>query len=165
MCWHCQACISGYWRYSDLLLIRCACSFGQIPDRCPDCTVVVGFCFSVRTQCFSGTCCDDVLSLCGSFLFPGGRFSGFLSLSLAAFLMLLYRPFYLFDVSFSCLFWQYGEYCCFILYSQAGCGRLRRIRWLWNTLSVSMAAHWGHFPLFCSISVPFPHTFCWPIYW
>ena len=34
----------------------------------------VGFCFSVRTQCFSCTCCDDVLSLCGSFLFPGRTF-------------------------------------------------------------------------------------------
>ena len=40
----------------------------------------------------------------GASFFLEGRFSGFLSLSLAAFLMLLYRPFYLFDVSFHVVF-------------------------------------------------------------
>lgn len=45
------------------------------------------------------------------------RFSGFSALSLAAFLMLVYQPMYLFDISFQLSFVAVFPFFCFILYS------------------------------------------------
>lgn len=96
----------------------------------------------------------------GASFFLEGRFSGFLSLSLAAFLMLLYRPFYLFDVSFQLSFLAvWGILLFYPVFSgwlPAGC---RRIRWLWNTLSVSMAAQLGTLPFVLFYFGAFPTYF------
>lgn len=89
-----------------------------------------------------------------------GRFSGFISLSLAAFLMLLYRPFYLFDISFQLSFLAVGGilffYPVFSSWMPAG---FRRIRWIWNTLSVSIAAQLGTLPFVLFYFGAFPTYF------
>lgn len=74
--------------------------------------------------------------------------------------MLLYRPFYLFDVSFQLSFLAvWGILLFYPVFSgwlPAGC---RRIRWLWNTLSVSMAAQLGTLPFVLFYFGAFPTYF------
>ena len=96
----------------------------------------------------------------GASFFLEGRFSGFLSLSLAAFLMLLYRPFYLFDVSFQLSFLAvWGILLFYPVFSGWLPAGYRRIRWLWNTLSVSMAAQLGTLPFVLFYFGAFPTYF------
>lgn len=88
------------------------------------------------------------------------RFSGFLALTLAAFLMLLYQPFYLFDVSFQlsfvavlallCLYPVFSGWCPF---------RARALRYVWNMLALSFAAQLGTLPFVLHYFGTFPTYF------
>ena len=70
------------------------------------------------------------------------------TLIMAAFFMLLYQPFYLFDVGFQLSFVAVASILIFypLIY---GCLSVkhRLARWIWGTLSVSMAAQLGTAPL------------------
>lgn len=85
------------------------------------------------------------------------------TLSVAAFFMLLYQPFYLFDVGFLLSFVAVASILLFLPFIHA---RLkvenRLVRWTWGVLSVSMAAQLGTAPLvmyyFSNFSVYFLFT-------
>lgn len=93
-------------------------------------------------------------------LFTRERFSGFLALTLAAFVMLLYQPFYLFDVSFQlsfvavlallCLYPVFSGWCPF---------RGRAFRYVWNMLALSFAAQLGTLPFVLHYFGTFPTYF------
>ena len=89
-----------------------------------------------------------------------GRFSGIPSLALAAFLMLLYQPFYLFDVSFQLSFVAVASILCFYPLVSA-CNPLRktRLRGIWNLLSLSFVAQLGTLPLVLHYFGTFPTYF------
>ena len=88
------------------------------------------------------------------------RFSGFLSVTLTAFLMLIYQPMYLFDIGFQLSF--VAVYSILLLhpvifswwhpYNRAGA-------YLWNALSVSLAAQLGTLPLILYYFGAFPTYF------
>ena len=94
-----------------------------------------------------------------------GRLSGSRALSMntlaiAAFLMLLYHPFYLFDVGFQLSFVAVASILLFYpLIFGIFSVRHRSLRWVWGVMSVSMAAQIGTAPLvmyyFSSFSVYF----------
>lgn len=70
------------------------------------------------------------------------------TLSVAAFFMLLYNPFYLFDVGFQLSFIAVAS---ILLFYSPMCSifsfRYKLVRWTWGTLCVSMAAQLGTAPL------------------
>ena len=85
------------------------------------------------------------------------------TLSVAAFFMLLYQPFYLFDVGFQLSFVAVASILLFYPLIN-GCLSVgnRVVRWTWSILSVSMAAQLGTAPLvmyyFSNFSVYFLFT-------
>lgn len=85
------------------------------------------------------------------------------TLSVAAFFMLLYQPFYLFDVGFQLSFVAVAS-ILFLYPSMNGCLSVRNrvVKWTWGILSVSMAAQLGTAPLvmyyFSNFSVYFLFT-------
>lgn len=87
------------------------------------------------------------------------RLSGFHALSLAAFLMLLYQPLYLFDVSFQLSFVAVLSILLFYPVFSTRKIRVRPIRYLWNTMAVSLAAQLGTLPLILYYFGAFPTYF------
>ena len=88
------------------------------------------------------------------------RFSGFFSVTLTAFLMLVYQPMYLFDIGFQLSF--VAVYSILLLYPVIvsrwhPCNRVGT--YLWNALSVSLAAQLGTLPLILYYFGAFPTYF------
>lgn len=87
-------------------------------------------------------------------------FPGFFSLSLTAFIMLIYQPFYLFDVSFQLSFVAVLSILLFYpFFSSLIQSRYRIVNYLWNAVSVSMAAQLGTLPLILYYFGTFPTYF------
>ncbi|WP_417130019.1 ComEC/Rec2 family competence protein, partial [Phocaeicola sp.] len=88
------------------------------------------------------------------------RFSGMHSLVLAAFLMLIYNPFFLFDISFQLSFAAVFSILAFYpLFSRLLCIKNRVLRYVWNTLSLSMSAQLGTLPFILYYFGSFPTYF------
>lgn len=88
------------------------------------------------------------------------RFSGMHSLVLAAFLMLVYNPFFLFDISFQLSFAAVFSILAFYpLFSRSLCIKNRVLRYVWNTLSLSMSAQLGTLPFILYYFGSFPTYF------
>ena len=90
----------------------------------------------------------------------GERFSGFLSVTLTAFLMLVYQPMYLFDISFQLSF--IAVYSILLLYpviSSWWNPHNRISTYVWTALSVSLAAQLGTLPLILYYFGAFPTYF------
>ena len=88
------------------------------------------------------------------------RFSGGYSVTLAAFLMLLYRPSYLFDISFQLSFAAvYSILLFYPLFSSIWKPRLLPLKYVWNILALSMAAQLGTLPLILFYFGAFPTYF------
>lgn len=88
------------------------------------------------------------------------RFAGIYSLVLSAFLMLVYNPFYLFDISFQLSFAAVSS----ILAFYPLCVRLlnvknRLLRYFWSLLCVSFSAQLGTFPFVLVYFGAFPTYF------
>lgn len=87
-------------------------------------------------------------------------FCGFFSLSLTAFIMLLYNPMYLFDISFQLSF---VAVLSIILFYPVISGWInssnRLVRYIWNAMSVSLAAQLGTLPLILYYFGTFPTYF------
>ncbi|MBU3806878.1 MAG: ComEC family competence protein [Candidatus Phocaeicola faecipullorum] len=99
------------------------------------------------------------LYLVASVLVDNG-FCGFFSLSLTSFLMLVYQPMYLFDISFQLSFVAVLSIIVFYpVFSGLVQCRNRFVTYLWNTLSVSMAAQLGTLPLILYYFGTFPTYF------
>lgn len=78
----------------------------------------------------------------------GGRTLSMNTLAIAAFFMLLYNPFYLFDVGFQLSFVAVISILLFYpLFNRLVSVRSRLFGWGWNTVSVSVAAQLGTAPL------------------
>lgn len=97
--------------------------------------------------------------------FAGSRPLSVNTLAIAAFFMLLYRPFYLFDVGFQLSFVAVASILLiYPLVYHAFSFKHRVARWIWGTLSVSMAAQLGTAPLvmyyFSNFSVYFLMANC-----
>lgn len=93
----------------------------------------------------------------------GVRHLSMQTLSVAAFFMLLYDPFYLFDVGFQLSFVAVASILFFYpLINACLSVKIRVIKWVWGILSVSMAAQLGTAPLvmyyFSNFSVYFLFT-------
>lgn len=88
------------------------------------------------------------------------RFSGFLSVTLTAFLMLVYQPMYLFDISFQLSFVAvYGILLLYPLISSWANPRNRVVTYLWSALSVSLSAQIATLPLILYYFGAFPTYF------
>lgn len=87
-------------------------------------------------------------------------FCGFFSLSLTAFIMLLYNPMYLFDISFQLSF---VAVLSIILFYPVISGWIksgnRVVRYIWSAMSVSLAAQLGTLPLILYYFGTFPTYF------
>ena len=99
------------------------------------------------------------LYLVASVLVENG-FCGFFSLSLTAFIMLLYNPLYLFDISFQLSFIAVLSIILFFpvisVWVKSG---NRIIGYVWNVISVSIAAQLGTLPLILYYFGTFPTYF------
>ena len=88
------------------------------------------------------------------------RFPGIYALTLTAFLMLLYQPLYLFDLSFQLSFLAV---CSILYFYPLVSGWLhssnRLLRWVWNAISVSVSAQLGTLPLILYYFGTFPTYF------
>ena len=85
------------------------------------------------------------------------RFSGMYALTLAAFLMLVYQPLYLFDLSFQLSFLAVFSILFFYpLIARVWTVKNRCLRWVWNAISVSLSAQLGTLPfiLYCFGTFP-----------
>lgn len=88
------------------------------------------------------------------------RFSGMHSLVLAAFLMLVYNPFFLFDISFQLSFTAVFSILAFYpLFSRWLCIKNCVLRYVWNTLSLSISAQLGTLPFILYYFGSFPTYF------
>lgn len=88
------------------------------------------------------------------------RFSGMHSLVLAAFLMLIYNPFFLFDISFQLSFTAVFSILVFYpLFSRWLCIKNCVLRYVWNTLSLSISAQLGTLPFILYYFGSFPTYF------
>ena len=88
------------------------------------------------------------------------RFSGMHALTLAAFLMLVYQPLYLFDLSFQLSFMAVFSILFFYpLISQMWSVKNRWLRPVWNVISVSLSAQLGTLPLILYCFGTFPTYF------
>ena len=88
------------------------------------------------------------------------RFSGMHSLVLAAFLMLIYNPFFLFDISFQLSFTAVFSILAFYpLFSRWLCIKNCVLRYVWNTLSLSISAQLGTLPFILYYFGSFPTYF------
>lgn len=96
-----------------------------------------------------------VASICSE-----NRYSGMFSLSLAAFLMLLYQPLYLFDVSFqlSCIA-VFFILLLMPLFQDLFRGKNRIVRYVGNTVAISVAAQMGTMPFILYYFGSFPTYF------
>ncbi len=93
-------------------------------------------------------------------LLTEGRFSGMPSLVFVAFLMLLYQPFYLFDVSFQLSFVAVASILCFYPLLSAHCPfRYAGLRSVWNILALSFIAQLGTLPFVLYYFGTFPSYF------
>ena len=99
------------------------------------------------------------LYLVASVLVENG-FCGFFSLSLTAFVMLVYNPMYLFDISFQLSFAAVFSILAFYpLFSRLLCIKNRALRYIWNMLSLSMSAQVGTLPFILYYFGSFPTYF------
>lgn len=88
------------------------------------------------------------------------RLSGMHSLVLAAFLMLVYNPFFLFDISFQLSFVAVFSILAFYpLFSHLLCIKNRWLRSIWNIFSLSMSAQLGTLPFILYYFGSFPTYF------
>lgn len=88
------------------------------------------------------------------------RFSGIHSLVLAAFLMLVYNPFFLFDLSFQLSFAAVFSILAFYpLCSQLWVIRNRLLRYFWSLLCLSVSAQLGTLPFILFYFGTFPTYF------
>ena len=88
------------------------------------------------------------------------RFSGMHSLVLAPFLMLIYNPFFLFDISFQLSFTAVFSILAFYpLFSRWLCIKNCVLRYVWNTLSLSVSAQLGTLPFILYYFGSFPTYF------
>lgn len=92
-------------------------------------------------------------------LFVEDRFSGGHALVLAAFLMLLYQPLYLFDVSFQLSFIAVLSIILFYPIFSSKSVRNKPLKYVWNTMAVSLAAQLGTLPLILYYFGAFPTYF------
>ena len=89
-----------------------------------------------------------------------GRFPSAYTLVLSAFLMLIYQPLYLFDVSFQLSFSAVASILYFYpLISNILLLKNRFLVWLWNGISVSFSAQLGTLPLILYYFGTFPTYF------
>lgn len=98
------------------------------------------------------------LYIIASFLVEN-RLSGFHVLSLAAFLMLLYQPLYQFDVGFQLSFVSVLSILLFYPVFSTYKIKMKPVRYLWNTMAVSLAAQLGTLPLVLHYFGAFPTYF------
>lgn len=89
-----------------------------------------------------------------------GRFPSIYVLVLAAFLMLIYQPLYLFDVGFQLSFLAVASILYFYpLVSGWLTVKNNLLRWVWNAISVSVSAQFGTLPLILYYFGTFPTYF------
>ena len=87
-------------------------------------------------------------------------FCGFFSLSLTAFIMLLYNPMYLFDISFQLSFVAVLSIILFYPVISVWIKSSNRlVHYIWNAMSVSLAAQLGTLPLILYYFGTFPTYF------
>ena len=88
------------------------------------------------------------------------RFSGIYTLVLAAFIMLIYQPFYLFDLSCQLSFLAVASILYFypVISGWLTC-KNKLLRWLWNSIAVSISAQFGTLPLILYYFGTFPTYF------
>lgn len=88
------------------------------------------------------------------------RFPGEYSVTLAAFLMLLYNPLYLFDISFQLSFTAvYSILLFYPLFARIWQPEWKLCRYVWNVIALSLAAQIGTFPLILFYFGAFPTYF------
>ncbi len=88
------------------------------------------------------------------------RFSGIYSVTLTAFMMLIYNPFFLFDISFQLSFVAvYSILLFYPLISGIWSPSNRLCKYVWNVLALSMAAQLGTFPFILLYFGTFPTYF------
>lgn len=125
----------------DVQAVVSALTIGEKTDLTPDLKAM----YSLYT--FASFCSEE-------------RFSGMHSLVLAAFLMLIYNPFFLFDVSFQLSFTAVFSILAFYpLFSRWLCIKNCVLRYVWNTLSLSISAQLGTLPFILYYFGSFPTYF------
>ncbi len=104
------------------------------------------------------------VTMCSLYLvasvFVENGFCGFFSLSFTAFLMLIYNPMYLFDISFQLSFIAVLSIILFYpIISEWVKSDRKPVRYIWNAMSVSLAAQLGTLPLVLYYFGTFPTYF------
>ena len=93
-------------------------------------------------------------------IFSEDRFSGFSALTLTAFIMLIYQPMYLFDVGFQLSFMAVlGIFLFYPLIDSLFVVRNKIVAYLWNIISLSLAARLATLPLILYYFGTFPVYF------
>lgn len=93
-------------------------------------------------------------------IFSEDRFSGFSALTLTAFIMLIYQPMYLFDVGFQLSFMAVlGIFLFYPLIDSLFVVRNKIVAYLWNIISLSLAAQLATLPLILYYFGTFPVYF------
>lgn len=93
-------------------------------------------------------------------IFSEERFSGFSALTLTAFIMLIYQPMYLFDVGFQLSFMAVlGIFLFYPLIDSLFVVRNKIVAYLWNIISLSLAAQLATLPLILYYFGTFPVYF------
>jgi competence protein ComEC len=93
-------------------------------------------------------------------IFSEDRFSGFSALTLTAFIMLIYQPMYLFDVGFQLSFMAvFGIFLFYPLIDSLFVVRNKIVAYLWNIISLSLAAQLATLPLILYYFGTFPVYF------
>ena len=88
------------------------------------------------------------------------RFFSVYALLLTAFIMLIYQPFYLFDLSFQLSFLAVASILYFYpLVNNIFTPKLKVLRWIWNGMAVSISAQLGTLPLILYYFGTFPVYF------
>lgn len=104
------------------------------------------------------------VTMCSLYLvasvFVENGFCGFFSLSFTAFLMLIYNPMYLFDISFQLSFIAVLSIILFYpIISEWVKSERKPVRYIWNAMSVSLAAQLGTLPFVLYYFGTFPTYF------
>ena len=93
-------------------------------------------------------------------IFSEDRFSGFSALTLTAFIMLIYQPMYLFDIGFQLSFMAVlGIFIFYPLIDNLFVVRNKIVAYLWNVISLSLAAQLATLPLILFYFGTFPVYF------
>lgn len=93
-------------------------------------------------------------------IFSEDRFSGFSALTLTAFIMLIYQPMYLFDVGFQLSFMAvFSIFLFYPLIDSLFVVRNKIVAYLWNIISLSLAAQLATLPLILYYFGTFPVYF------